>query len=222
MNGTSTMSIFKMIGYISSGIGITFELVPLCILSTVIIGAILGIIQFKRVPFLSRIIDLYILAMRGVPPLVVLMLLFYSINFKSPFMAAFIALTVYHSAYVTEIVRGGFEAIPKGQMKAGESLGLSYPVIMLKIYIPQIVLQIIPSLCGQYILLVKDTTLVSIVGVQDIMWNARQLMEITFNPLVVYLLIGVFFYLLCLVTELIAVKVERSSSRNIKMKFQGV
>ena len=222
MNRISTMSIFEMIGFISSGIGITFQLVPLCILSRILLGTVLGIIQFKRVPFLSRIIDLYILAMRGVPPLVVLMLLFYSINFKSPFLAAFISLTVYHSAYVTEIVRGGFEAIPKGQMKAGESLGLSYPAIMLKIYLPQIVLQIIPSLCGQYILLVKDTTLVSIVGVQDIMWNARQLMEITFDPILVYILIGIFFYILCLVTELIAVRVERSSSKNIKMKFQGV
>ena len=129
------MSIWEMLRFISSGIGITFKLVPLCVLSTLALGAILGTIQFRRVPILSHLIDLYIVAMRGVPPLVVMMLLFYSINFSSSFSTAFIALTIYHSAYVTEIVRGGYEAVPKGQMQAGESLGLTYAQIMLRVYI---------------------------------------------------------------------------------------
>ena len=216
------MTVFSMLKYISSGIGITFRLVPLCLLSTIVIGSILGMIQFRRIPVLSSFIDLYILAMRGIPPLVVMMLLFYSINFSSSFLTAFIALTIYHSAYVTEIVRGGFASVPNGQMQAGESLGLSYWQIMLRIYIPQIVLQIVPSLCGQYILVVKDTTLVSIVGVQDIMWKARQLIAVTFDPITIYLLAGIIFYILCLVLEMIAHRVERRVSKTVKSRMQGV
>lgn len=216
------MTGFGMLKYISSGIGITFQLVPLCLLSTLIIGAILGMIQFRRIRVLSSIIDLYILAMRGLPPLVVMMLLFYSVNFSSSFLTAFIALTIYHSAYVTEIVRGGFESVPNGQMQAGESLGLSYWQIMLHIYIPQIVLQIVPSLCGQYILVVKDTTLVSVVGVQDIMWKARQLIAVTFDPIAIYLMAGIIFYILCFVLEMIAHRVERRVSKTVKSRMQGV
>ena len=151
-----------------------------------------------------------------------MMLLFYSINFSSSFSTAFIALTIYHSAYVTEIVRGGYEAVPKGQMQAGESLGLTYAQIMLRVYIPQIMLQIVPSLCGQYILVVKDTTLVSIVGVQDIMWKSRQLIAVTFDPILIYLMAGAIFYVLCALLELLAHRVEKKVSRNVKKRLQGV
>lgn len=210
------MNILEMLKFISSGISITFKLVPLCVLVTLILGAILGTIQFRRVPGLSRVIDLYILAMRGVPPLVVMMLLFYSINFSSSFLTAFIALTIYHTAYVTEIVRGGYEAVPRGQLQAGQSLGLSYAQIMFHIYIPQIMLQIVPALCGQYILIVKDTTLVSIVGVQDIMWKSRQLIAVTFDPILIYVMAGAIFYVLCSLLELLAHHVEKKVSRNLK------
>ena len=129
------MSVWRQFIYISSGIGVTFKLVPCVIVAAIIFGVIIGIIQFQRIPVLSRIIDLYILVMRGAPPLVVILLLFYTLHVPNSFMAALVCLTVYHSAYVAEIVRGGFEAIPKGQMMAGESLGLSYWTIMLRIYV---------------------------------------------------------------------------------------
>jgi His/Glu/Gln/Arg/opine family amino acid ABC transporter permease subunit len=187
-------------------------------LSTLVLGTILGFIQYKHVPVLSNVIDFYVLTMRGIPPLVVLLLLFFTWNLSTAFLTAFLALTIYHTAYILEIVRGGCQAIPKGQMEAGKSLGLGYFSIMLKVYLPQIILPIIPSLCGQYILVVKDTTLVSVVGVQDIMWNARQLMEITFNPMIVYILIGIFFYLLCLIIEVIGKRAEKMTPKMSRLK----
>jgi His/Glu/Gln/Arg/opine family amino acid ABC transporter permease subunit len=220
MNKTVSMTVGEMFLFISSGIKVTFQLVPLCILSTLVLGVVLGIIRFKRFPILSQIIDFYVGIMRGLPPLIVIMLMFYTLHFKSPFVAAFFALTAYHGAYLIEIVRGGLEAVSKGQMMAGESLGLSYMTIMLRIYIPQIVLQIVPSLCGQYILLVKDTTLVSVLGIQEILSRARQLMTILYNPMMIYLLIGVFFYILCLFLEIISTNVEKFVARKRKM-YQG-
>jgi len=117
------LTIYEMLRFISGGIGITFQLVPVCVLSTFLLGAVLGILQFRRIPVLSGLIDLYVVAMRGIPPLVVMMLLYYSVNISSSFLTAAAALTIYHTAYVTEIVRGGLVSVPKGQMQAGESLG---------------------------------------------------------------------------------------------------
>jgi His/Glu/Gln/Arg/opine family amino acid ABC transporter permease subunit len=220
MNRTVSMTVGEMFLFISSGIKVTFQLVPLCIFSTLVLGIVVGIIRFKKFPILSQIIDFYVGIMRGLPPLIVIMLMFYTLRFKSPFAAAFFALTAYHGAYLIEIVRGGLEAVSKGQMMAGESLGLSYMTIMFRIYIPQIVLQIVPSLCGQYILLVKDTTLVSVLGIQEILSRARQLMTILYNPMLIYLLIGVFFYILCLILEIISTNVEKFVARKRKM-YQG-
>lgn len=203
------MHLHQMVAYITRGIGITFKLVPCVIVSTLIVGMILGILRFKNIKVISQIIDLYVTAIRGIPPLVILMALYFSVKLGSSFMTAFVALTIYHGAYVTEIVRGGLEAVPKGQMDAGKSLGLGYLRIMVSIYIPQIMLQIIPTLCGQYILVVKDTTLVSVVGLQDIMWNAKELIAVTYDPIRVYFIIGVLYFVVCFIIDLIASRVEK-------------
>lgn len=211
------MTTREMIKYILPGVGITFQIVPISMISTLLLGLVLGTILFRRVPVLTQIITGYITVMRGIPPLVVLLLLFFNINFSSSFVAAFVALTIYHGAYVTEIVRGGMESVPKGQFQAATGMGVPYATTIIKIVLPQMMVQIIPPLAGQYILLVKDTTLVSVVGVQETLWNARQLMELSFQPIKIYFLVGVFFYLLCLVLELVAVAVEKKIKQNKKI-----
>lgn len=198
-----------MIKFMSSGLVITFQLVPICLISTLVIGILLGILMFKKVPYLNIILNLYKIVMRGIPAIVVLKLLYYSANLSSAFFTAFLSLSLYHAAYVGDIVRGCLEAVPKGQMMAGESLGVGFWTIMSRIYIPQILKPMTPMLCGQYVLLVKDTTIVYVVGVMDLMWMGRQLMALTFNPILGYLLIGIFYYLLCSIIELIGRRVEK-------------
>jgi len=215
------MSFQEMTVYIMKGIGITFKLVPSVVLSTLIVGIIIGTLRFKKIPVVSQIIDVYVTAIRGIPPLVVLMMLYFTVNMDSAFMTAFIALTIYHGAYVAEIVRGGLEAVPRGQMEAGQSLGLSYGRIIASIYIPQIMMQIIPTLCGQYILVVKDTTLVSIVGLHDIMWNASELIAVTYNPIKIYFLVGVIYFVICLVIDIIAHKVEKKFVDTYQTRLRG-
>lgn len=205
----AVMSLQEMVAYILRGIGITFKLVPLVVIATLIIGMAIGILRFRGLPKVSLLIDIYVTAIRGIPPLVVLMMLYFTLKLHNSFLTAFIALTIYHSAYVAEIVRGGLEAVPKGQMEAGESLGLKFPKIMTSIYIPQIILQIVPTLCGQYILVVKDTTLVSVVGLQDIMWNATELISVTYDPIRVYFIIGVLYFVICFIIDIIASRVEK-------------
>lgn len=215
------MSISEMLSYITEGIGITFELVPCVVLATLVLGILLGVLRFRSLPVVSQIIDIYVTAIRGIPPLVVLMMLYFTVDMDSAFITSFIALTIYHTAYVTEIVRGGLESVPRGQMEAGKSIGLKYGRIMFSIYLPQIMLQIIPTLCGQYILVVKDTTLVSVVGLQDIMWHAIELVSVTYDPIRVYFIVGVLYFFICFIIDIIAGQVEKKFVSTYKEKLQG-
>lgn len=208
------MSLLNMIKFMSSGLVITFQLVPLCLVSTLIVGILLGILMFRKIPYFNVFLNIYKIVMRGIPAIAVLKLLYYSINLDSAFFTAFLCLSLYHAAYVGDIVRGCLEAVPKGQMMAGESLGVGFWTIMRKIYIPQILKPMVPMLCGQYVLLVKDTTIVYVVGVMDLMWMGRQLMALTFNPILGYLLIGIFYYLLCSIIELIGHRVEKRTDNS--------
>ncbi len=216
------MTAIQMIKYIVDGIEITFRLVPCTVISTLILGIILGVVRFRKIPVLSQMIDVYVTAMRGIPPLVVLMMLYFTIDMSSAFMTAFVALTLYHGAYVSEVVRGGLTAVPQGQMEAGKSLGLGYIRIMFSIYLPQIMKQIIPTLCGQYILVVKDTTLVSVVGLRDLMWNARELMAVTYKPMQIYLIIGLIYFIICWIIDIIAGQVEKRVSDVSKARMREV
>ena len=216
------MTALEMVQYIVDGIGITFKLVPCVVVSTLIVGILVGVVRFRKIPVVSQIIDLYVTAMRGIPPLVVLMMLYFTVNMSSAFMTAFVALTLYHGAYVSEVVRGGLTAIPRGQMEAGKSLGLGFVRIMFSIYLPQIMKQIIPTLCGQYILDVKDTTLVSVVGLQDLMWNAKELMAVTYKPMEIYLIVGLIYFVICWVIDIIANRVENKVTGVSKARMREV
>ena len=216
------MTALEMVQYIVDGIGITFKLVPCVVVSTLIVGILVGVVRFRKIPVVSQIIDLYVTAMRGIPPLVVLMMLYFTVNMSSAFMTAFVALTLYHGAYVSEVVRGGLTAIPRGQMEAGKSLGLGFVRIMFSIYLPQIMKQIIPTLFGQYILVVKDTTLVSVVGLQDLMWNAKELMAVTYKPMEIYLIVGLIYFVICWVIDIIANRVENKVTGVSKARMREV
>lgn len=215
------MGMHQMIAYITDGIAATFALVPCVVIATLVLGMIIGILRFTKLPGLSHIIDLYVTAVRGIPPLVVLMMLYFTFDLGNAFLTAFVALTIYHTAYVAEIVRGGLESVPRGQFEAGQSLGLNYARIMFSIYIPQIMLQIVPTLCGQYILVVKDTTLVSVVGLQDIMWNASELVSVTYDPIRIYFIIGVLYFVICFIIDIIANRIENRFVRTYQERLQG-
>lgn len=215
------MTIWQMIKYMLDGIGITFKLVPLAVITTFVFGMLLGVLSFKKIPVVKYLFKLYNVVMRGLPAMVVLKLIYYNADFSSAFVAALVSLTLYHGAYIGEIIRGCFETVPVGQMQAGLSLGLNYWTIMLKIYIPQILKPMIPMVCSQYILLVKDTTLVYIVGVMDMMWRGRQMMAMTFDPISGYFLIGVFYYVLCTLIGLLGRSVEKSISTKHRGRMLG-
>lgn len=159
----------------------------------VIIGTVISVIKYfaEDIPALkpiTLICDLYITIIRGIP-VVVLLLIFYFIIFASSdngVMVAIITFGINSGAYMAELIRGGIQAVDKGQMEAGRSLGMSKLQTMYKIIFPQAVRYILPAIGNEMIALLKETSVAGYVAVRDITKAGDQVRNITYdavNPL---------------------------------------
>ncbi|GAK60881.1 polar amino acid ABC transporter, inner membrane subunit [Candidatus Vecturithrix granuli] len=198
--------IFRFLG---AGFLEVIRLVPVCVLLSLALGMLVGIIQFARIPGVYQLLSAYLIAMRGIPPLVFLLLLFFVGGFGSARIAALFGLSMYHAAYISEIIRGGIRALPKGQFEAADSLALRFHQKMLHIIIPQVWRSTLPAIVGQYIILVKDTALVSALGVMEILYNARQAMQVVYQPILIYFLVGFLFFIVCFSLERLSLFLEK-------------
>lgn len=206
------MSFIAALHMLAEGALATLTCFLACLGVTFCTGVILGAIYSRKLVFINNFIVSYVYIMRGIPPLMVLLTIAYMSEIAQPFIAALLGLSIYHTAYVAEIVRGGIAAIPRGQYEAAAAIGLKTYQTLIYVIIPQVWLAIIPSLAGQYILVLKDTALLSVVGVRDMMRIGKQLMQIT-NPLVVYAAIAIFYYVLCTCIQQAARAVEHHLRR---------
>ncbi|WP_020612081.1 amino acid ABC transporter permease [Sediminispirochaeta bajacaliforniensis] len=201
--------IITIVKFLSTGVIALIEVIPASVAISLVLGVIIGILGYLQIPAIRYIVSAYIIAMRGLPPLTLLLLVFFSGSFVSPIVTAIVVLSVYHGAYIAEIVRAGISAIPKGQHEGADSIGLSVIAKMVHVIMPQVWLSIIPSLVGQYIILIKDTTLISAIGVMELLNNARQIMQVVYRPITVYVIVAVFFFVICFFLENLSKHLER-------------
>jgi len=195
------VSILDILRLLSLGSLETLKIIPLCVGISFVLGILIGIARFLRVPVINQILFVYVAIMRGIPPLILLFIVFFMLVFGSDLTSVIFTLSLYHAAYVGEIVKGGMQAIPKGQEEAAKAVGLNTYQTIGFVILPQAFYSILPSLCGQYILLVKDTAIVSVVGIQGIIWAGRQTMQLVYRPFEIFFLIGVFFFAICYFLE---------------------
>lgn len=140
---------------------------------------------------------------RNVPRIVLLLWAYYcsSIYFKlqfvSPWVAAIAALSLQEGAFTAEIFRAGIEVVDKREVEAGRSLGLSYLQIMRKIVIPQAARTTIPALTNEFVWCIKTSTIASIIGVRDLLYQVNNISQITVHPIEFYLLTAVIFFVIC-------------------------
>lgn len=172
-----------------------------------IIGMLVCLMKISTSKILKAIATVYIEILRGTPILVQIYILYFGlpqigINFPgmfgltSAFVTGAIGLSVNSSAYVAEILRGGIQSVDKGQMEASRSLGLSYVYTMLYVIIPQGVKNALPSLANEFIALVKESAIISIVGVQEIMFSASTVRIATFKALEPYIIAAMIYFVL--------------------------
>lgn len=200
---------------------VTIWLTFLVIILGTIIGIIFSFLKRSRINFLSILAKIYIEFFRSLPILVLLIWVYYvaPILFSwrlSGFVAALIALSLNLSAFVAETVRAGIESVPKEQLESGLSLGMSYWQTMFKIILPQTIRNITPNLLGLYINILKDSSLASIIAVNEILHRSNVLISQTFRPLEIYTTVAVVYLLIIVPFTLLANYWERRLKRRVK------
>lgn len=165
------------------------------------VGIIGGLCRISKNQIIYGIASFYVNAIRSTPLLVQLFFVFFglpTIGVKlSPFTTAVLALTLNSGAYITEIVRSGIQAIPKGQAEASLSLGMNYFTMMRYIILPQAFTIVIPPLVGQLVVLVKDSCLLSIIGITELTRAAEIVASQSFAPLEGYVTTAFLYLIIC-------------------------
>jgi len=205
---------------IGRGLLVTLELAILSFILAMIVGIIFGLFSVAPSKILRTIARIYVDLNRSIPLLVLTIFIFYGIpnllqiitGHQSPlneFTAGVIALILNSSAYIAEIVRSGVQAVPSGQMEASRSLGVTYLTSMRKVILPQAIKITIPSLINQFIITLKDTTLVSVIGLVELLQTGQIIVARNFQAFRVYGLIGLVYMIVLLFLMWIGRRVEK-------------
>lgn len=177
--------VLKISPFILSGLKLTAKIYVATIVFALPLGILAAVGKVKGPRILKKILFLYTWIWRGTPLLLQLFFMFYGLPLIglrfSPFVAATITYTLNSGAYLTEIFRGGIESIDKGQYEAAKTLGLSYPQTMRRIIIPQTVRRVLPPTCSEAVNLVKETALLAVIGMPDLLRIATQIFTRDFN-----------------------------------------
>lgn len=180
---------------------VTVEITACALALGCVLGLLVGIgrLNSKR-RWLYGVCTAYVAVIRGTPLLVQLFILFFGLPHFGILLPAFLCgvlgLGVYSGAYVSEIVRGAIQSIDRGQTLAAQSLGMTPAVAMRQIVLPQAVVRMIPPLGNEFIALIKNSALVSLLTIHDVMHEGQKIISVSYRSLEVYLAIALVYFLL--------------------------
>ncbi len=191
------------------GLWATVQIAVIGLLIGIIIGTLIAIVRvmpkYKLLPrILEKICVCYVELFRGTPMVVQLLIGYWvllpalGIKVNSGVPVAVIIFGLNSGAYVSEIMRGGINSVDSGQMEAGRALGLTYATTMLKIVVPQAIKNILPTLGNEFIVLIKETSIVSFIAVTDLYKSFKQLGDPTYNYTVPYLMLALTYLVMVL------------------------
>ena len=203
--------------YLLSAMGKTLELTFLSLIFASIIGLLFGMLNVSKKKALHVIANFYIDCIRGVPLIVLAFFVYFGIPLAtgirlSALVAGIIALSLNAGAYMAEIVRAGIQSVDKGQMEAARSLGLPYGTSMRKVILPQAIRTMIPSIINQFIITLKDTSILSVIGFPELVKAGQIVIARNFESFKMWVIIGVMYLIVITVLSKIARKLERRLS----------
>lgn len=201
-------------------LGQTMLLTVLSLFFAFIIGLIFGIMNVSRVKILNIIGTIYVDAIRGVPLIVLAFFVYFGVpagmqalgftNFKfTALTAGVISLSMNAGAYMAEIFRGGILSVDKGQTEAARSLGLPYGKTMRRVVLPQAIRTMIPSIINQFIISLKDTSILSVIGFPELTKAGNIIVGNTFMALQVWGIIGIMYIIVIVTLSHVAKYIER-------------
>ncbi|MUV38917.1 Glutamine transport system permease protein [Lentibacillus sp. JNUCC-1] len=195
----------------------TIEITLLGLLLGMVIGLFFAFLKVSNIKILSIIADLYIYIVRGTPLIVQIFILYFGlVQFVDlgRLMAGGIALGVHNGAYIAEIFRGSIQSIDKGQNEAARSLGMTPSLAMRRIVLPQAMRRAIPPLGNQFIIALKDSSLVAFIGFQDLFNRAQRIQSSTGMAMESYIIVGIYYLILVLILTFIVSRIEKALSKS--------
>ena len=183
-------------GPMVQGMWITIKISVLSALLTLVIGVILAFMKLSSYQFLKDISGVYIAVIRGTPLLVQIFLFYFivaNIFEIERFMAGVLSLGIFFGAYMAEVLRGAIQSIDKGQLEASQSLGMTYFQSMRHIILPQAIKRALPTLVGEMIALVKDSSLLSVISITDLTKVGREIVANTFSPFETWIVVALMY-----------------------------
>ena len=202
------------------GLGVTIALALISFAIAMVIGIIFGMFSVSPYKLLRWIAEIFVDVIRGIPLMIVAAFIFWGIpnliesmtGQQSPinaFVAGTIALSLNAGAYIAEIVRGGIQAVPVGQMEASRSLGISYSKTMRKIILPQATKIMLPNFVNQFVIALKDTTIVSAIGLAELFKTGKDIIARNYQSFRMYAILAVLYLIIITLLTRLAKRLEK-------------
>lgn len=188
-------------GFLEAGL-LTIEITAIAVVIGTVLGIIFALMKISSSKILQTIANLYITLIRGTPLIVQIMFLYFgitSIIVLENFWAGAIALGVHNGAYIAEIFRGSIQGIDRGQREASLALGMNRSQTMRRIVFPQALRRAIPPLGNQFIITLKDSSLVYVIGVSELFGVANRVAASNFKQFETFLVVGLYYLILVLI-----------------------
>lgn len=200
-----------------SALIVTLEITAVSLLIATALGVIFSLFKLSRFWPLQWLANIYISIIRGTPLLVQILFIYFGLpmvlGFKWKLLTAgIVIMSINAGAYMTELIRGGIESVDKGQMEAARSLGLSYGQAMRKIILPQALRTMLPSIINQFIVTLKDTSLLSVLGLRELVQNTKIIVANNMEAFTMYFIVGVYYWVIVNILSAVASVIERRTS----------
>ena len=210
-------------------LGQTLLLALLGLIFGCILGVIFGLMSVVKNKACNVISLIYVNLIRGVPMIVLAFFVYIGVPYAlnqffnagvhlSALQAGTICLAVNCGAYMSEIIRAGIQSIDPGQMEAARSLGLTYWKSMFRVVLPQAIRNMIPSIVNQFIITLKDTSILSVIGFPELVNKAQNVIAITFKSFQTWIIVAVMYLVIILILQQIAKILERRLNRGRKRR----
>ncbi len=199
------------------GLFMTLKISFLAIIAAIVIGLVTGLMRMSSNPLFKNMAITYIELIRGTPLLVQIFIFYFFIGtvfHLDRLVAGVGALAVFEGAYIAEIIRAGIQSVDRGQREAAISLGMNYYQLMRYIIMPQAIKRTLPATAGQFISLIKDSSLVSVISITDLTKAGREIITSTFSPFEIWFTVAFMYLILTYTLSLFTQYLERRMAKS--------
>ena len=207
--------VLQILPHLIEGTGVTLQVFAITLVLSMPLGLVLALLRISRFGVVSGAVNGYIWLMRGTPLMLQMLFIYFALPFvpvigiKLPdFPAAIVAFVLNYAAYFAEIFRAGIQSIGRGQYEAARVLGMTYPQTMRRIVLPQVIKRILPPMSNETITLVKDTSLIYVLAMNDLLRAARGIVQRDFST-TPFVVAAAFYLIMTLVLTYIFQRMEK-------------